>query len=169
MQLKKLLSEDDAVSPVIGVILMVAITVILAAVIASFVLGLGDTADEVQPNASFSLDNLDNEGDGPENVELTITLTDGDTIDFEEIVLRGSALAEDISQDDIDGDETWNVGQSVTFGEDADNDYDLDDLAADDGWTTEEGEVTMNIVWEEAGGDNSATLASYDFVVDDGS
>ncbi len=36
MDLKKLFADDDAVSPVIGVILMVAITVILAAVIASF-------------------------------------------------------------------------------------------------------------------------------------
>jgi len=44
MDLKKLFNDDDAVSPVIGVILMVAITVILAAVIASFVLGLGDQA-----------------------------------------------------------------------------------------------------------------------------
>jgi flagellin-like protein len=34
--------EDRGVSPVIGVILMVAITVILAAVIGAFVLGLGD-------------------------------------------------------------------------------------------------------------------------------
>lgn len=35
--------DDRAVSPVIGVILMVAITVILAAVIGTFVLGLGDS------------------------------------------------------------------------------------------------------------------------------
>ncbi len=35
------LKEEDAVSPVIGVILMVAITVILAAVIAAFVFGMG--------------------------------------------------------------------------------------------------------------------------------
>lgn len=41
LKIRELLDEDDAVSPVIGVILMVAITVILAAVIASFVLGLG--------------------------------------------------------------------------------------------------------------------------------
>ena len=40
--------DDRGVSPVIGVILMVAITVILAAVIASFVLGFGDS---VQSNA----------------------------------------------------------------------------------------------------------------------
>ena len=36
----KFMKNDDAVSPVIGVILMVAITVILAAVIAAFVFGM---------------------------------------------------------------------------------------------------------------------------------
>jgi len=49
MNLKALLADDDAVSPVIGVILMVAITVILAAVIGTFVLGLGEN---VSQNAS---------------------------------------------------------------------------------------------------------------------
>jgi len=39
-------SRDKAVSPVIGVILMVAITVILAAVIGTFVLGLGENVEE---------------------------------------------------------------------------------------------------------------------------
>ncbi|WP_292521488.1 type IV pilin N-terminal domain-containing protein [Methanoculleus sp.] len=37
--------NEDAVSPVIGVILMVAITVILAAVIAAFVFGMGSNID----------------------------------------------------------------------------------------------------------------------------
>ena len=39
----KIIRDDEAVSPVIGVILMVAITVILAAVIAAFVFGLAGT------------------------------------------------------------------------------------------------------------------------------
>jgi len=39
----KIIENDEAVSPVIGVILMVAITVILAAVIAAFVFGLAGT------------------------------------------------------------------------------------------------------------------------------
>jgi len=54
MELKRLLNDDDAVSPVIGVILMVAITVILAAVIASFVIGLGDSNQATAPSVSFS-------------------------------------------------------------------------------------------------------------------
>jgi flagellin-like protein len=53
MQFKKLLTDDEAVSPVIGVILMVAITVILAAVIGTFVLGLGDQVSESTPQASW--------------------------------------------------------------------------------------------------------------------
>jgi flagellin-like protein len=40
----KIIKNDEAVSPVIGVILMVAITVILAAVIAAFVFGLAGTS-----------------------------------------------------------------------------------------------------------------------------
>ena len=54
MQLKNLLNDDDAVSPVIGVILMVAITVILAAVIGTFVLGLGDQVSDSAPQANFN-------------------------------------------------------------------------------------------------------------------
>jgi flagellin-like protein len=50
MNVRNLFTDDDAVSPVIGVILMVAITVILAAVIGAFVLNIGggqDTAPAV--------------------------------------------------------------------------------------------------------------------------
>ncbi|NIB98917.1 type IV pilin [Halobacterium sp. R2-5] len=50
--------DERGVSPVIGVILMVAITVILAAVIASFVLGFGDSVSEnVQAGADISQTN----------------------------------------------------------------------------------------------------------------
>ena len=52
--------DDDAVSPVIGVILMVAITVILAAVIGTFVLGLGDNVQE-NPTAGVSVSQEANE------------------------------------------------------------------------------------------------------------
>jgi flagellin-like protein len=62
MQIKQTLKEfvsgnDRAVSPVIGVILMVAITVILAAVIGTFVLGLGDSVQQnVQAGATVEYD-----------------------------------------------------------------------------------------------------------------
>lgn len=48
-------NNNEAVSPVIGVILMVAITVILAAVIGVFVLGLGDNVSQ-NPQAGLTYD-----------------------------------------------------------------------------------------------------------------
>ena len=56
MDIKQLFDDEQAVSPVIGVILMVAITVILAAVIGTFVLGLGDQVQSTTPNAQFQFD-----------------------------------------------------------------------------------------------------------------
>ncbi len=55
MRLPKFGREEKAVSPVIGVILMVAITVILAAVIASFVFGIGSKAPKTAPQAQLAL------------------------------------------------------------------------------------------------------------------
>jgi len=54
---RKLSFEKDerAVSPVIGVILMVAITVILAAVIASFVFGMGGKLVATPPQAQLAV------------------------------------------------------------------------------------------------------------------
>ncbi|MFC7045169.1 type IV pilin [Halobacteriaceae archaeon GCM10025711] len=48
-------ADERAVSPVIGVILMVAITVILAAVIGTFVLGISNKVAEAPPQTDISL------------------------------------------------------------------------------------------------------------------
>ena len=105
MKLKQLFADDDAVSPVIGVILMVAITVILAAVIASFVLGLGQSSDEVQPNTSFSFDY-----DGSSNLEVVIS--DGDSLEAGNLFLRGS----DGSNINIAWDGSTTTGGSINDG-----------------------------------------------------
>ncbi|WP_394324999.1 type IV pilin [Halopiger goleimassiliensis] len=73
---RKLVGSDEerAVSPVIGVILMVAITVILAAVIAAFVLDMGPS--EPDPQAA-----VDIEANGTSEVTVTLdSMTDGDGI-----------------------------------------------------------------------------------------
>jgi len=74
MDFKNLFDDDRAVSPVIGVILMVAITVILAAVIGSFVLGLGNSVQQTAPNANFQFD-YNNTA-----MDVTATHTGGATI-----------------------------------------------------------------------------------------
>jgi flagellin-like protein len=55
MKTKK--SNEDAVSPVIGVIMMVAVTVILAAIIASYVFGMAGNLPS-QKNVAFTLTRL---------------------------------------------------------------------------------------------------------------
>ena len=82
-KLASIFNDDRGVSPVIGVILMVAITVILAAVIGTFVLGLGDSLGDNQPTAQLSVSlsgenvTLDhNGGDRLDGDDLRVT-TDG--------------------------------------------------------------------------------------------
>ncbi len=53
----KFRENEDAVSPVIGVILMVAITVILAAVIAAFVFGMGSNVQTTKTVAMTASQN----------------------------------------------------------------------------------------------------------------
>jgi len=66
--------DDSAVSPVIGVILMVAITVILAAVIGTFVLGLGENVEEnAQAGVNFDYDSA--------NEEVVINVVDPGNVD----------------------------------------------------------------------------------------
>jgi flagellin-like protein len=92
--------ENRAVSPVIGVILMVAITVILAAVIGAFVLEIGDQ-QETAPSSSFDIEEsmtyvVDNSGGADGSLNLSVVSashTGGDTIDVTqaEIKVEGNA------------------------------------------------------------------------------
>ncbi len=91
IQKPQLFDDDSAVSPVIGVILMVAITVILAAVIATFVLGLGEQVSDTTPNANFQADFNSSTADynGSDEV-LTITHQTGDALNPGEIRIGGA-------------------------------------------------------------------------------
>jgi len=91
-RIKQLFDDDSGVSPVIGVILMVAITVILAAVIASFVIGLGDSTDDVAPNIVFT-DSYENMSNGAANGTVTLTVDNADSsADPDTIFIRGGAV-----------------------------------------------------------------------------
>ena len=60
--------DEEAVSPVIGVILMVAITVILAAVIAAFVFGMGGNLSTAPPTVSITAQN--NAADSDRDIKI---------------------------------------------------------------------------------------------------
>ncbi|EMA41669.1 type IV pilin [Halobiforma nitratireducens] len=93
--------DERAVSPVIGVILMVAITVILAAVIAAFVLDLGDTS--ANPSAGIQYDYSDDD-------DWSVTLNNIERLDSWEVSCAGSSEHEEdpaevgqtIDQDDVE-------------------------------------------------------------------
>ncbi|MDS0281547.1 type IV pilin N-terminal domain-containing protein [Haloarcula onubensis] len=99
MDLKALIQDDDAVSPVIGVILMVAITVILAAVIATFVLGLGDSLSNQAPQASFDFN--------PDSSDGEIIHDGGDELDGSNLELSGDLT------NNIDNTETFTAGDDL--------------------------------------------------------
>jgi flagellin-like protein len=147
MNIKDLLNDDDAVSPVIGVILMVAITVILAAVIGTFVLGLGDQVQTTAPQASFSFDF--SSGKSGTGGPLTITHDGGDSIPDGQVTLKGdygssnSTVTGSLSQD-------WG---SASNG----------DVSAGDSKTIDpvDTDTQVRIVWTASSGDNSATLGEW--------
>ncbi len=108
MEFKQLFDDDRAVSPVIGVILMVAITVILAAVIGTFVLGLGDQVQSTTPQASFGFDQA-TEANGTDtdnsHTVMTVTHETGDTLEEGnvDISVNGNpALGVDDSENTVD-------------------------------------------------------------------
>ena len=151
MRLREIITDEDAVSPVIGVILMVAITVILAAVIATFVLGLGDQVSNTAPQASFSFDY--DEGDchsgcstGTKDGGLDITHDGGDSIKANELYVRGASVA-------AENDDWSNAGDgSGTTGMVSAGNSIIVDVARSD---------TIRVVYEAEEGGNSATLGKW--------
>ena len=78
--------EDRGVSPVIGVILMVAITVILAAVIGAFVLNLGgDLNSTPSSNLAVQVDSSYTDSDTAEQRLFSIDHNGGDSLESEDI------------------------------------------------------------------------------------
>jgi len=81
---------------------MVAITVILAAVITAFVLGLGDT-NSTAPSVTFDYDY-----DSADN-NVTVDVTGGETVDAARLSISGDSLGTG---------KTENSGTNVTLGSD---------------------------------------------------
>ncbi|KTG26657.1 type IV pilin [Haloferax profundi] len=159
MDIRKFLTESRAVSPVIGVILMVAITVILAAVIGTFVLGLGDQVGDTAPQASFSFEYTNDSVNGD---ELSITHESGDGIPATQLTVSSTVGfdADTVSPGYVkrDAHEFGNfssvassddiaAGTTVTV---------LADTAGDD-----LGAGTFRIVWTSDAGSSSATLQKW--------
>jgi flagellin-like protein len=106
-------ADDRAVSPVIGVILMVAITVILAAVIGTFVLGLGDQLGDTAPQASFSDDNA--AANATAGIDVDITKTGGQDLDPSDIVVSVDGERDGTVADNSSVTDTWQSGTTASL------------------------------------------------------
>ncbi|WP_248895512.1 type IV pilin [Haloplanus halobius] len=137
MQLKNLLTDDRAVSPVIGVILMVAITVILAAVIGTFVLGLGDQVSENAPQASFSFEF--SMGDNANASSVTIAHEGGATIENSTLSVTGDGT-DNLTLDTSNWGGTVQAGDQITYN------------------NVNTGE-TIRVIWTNPSGGSTNTIA----------
>jgi len=165
MQFRELLADDDAVSPVIGVILMVAITVILAAVIGTFVLGLGDQVSDSAPQANFNFEFVSGE-------EVSITHDGGNSISDSDlsVIVSGVTVYDGAGSTSGTGDITTNAGAScidngMDNGGNADDQWGSDVTAAsqltlDDGSSSNScnGE-DIRVVWSSPSSGDTNTLA----------
>ncbi len=119
--------SERAVSPVIGVILMVAITVILAAVIGGFVLGLGDSLQSA-PQAQ-----IDAAGVGNNAVE--ISHNGGDAITHSDLDIKfGSTTA--------DGFESADTAETVS----ASGEFQVGDTIEFTSVTYDDGEIRVQVI-----------------------
>ena len=162
MNLNTLWRDRRGVEPVIGVILMVAITVILAAVIATFVLGLGEEVEAVSPDATFQFD-LDDQVDPNERADgfgydatagvgenaalLTIQHNGGDSIAAADLFNRGDLTY---------GSGAWSDNRTASgFGS-------ASDVSAGDRFELwiEPGD-RVEVVWEDETLEHSSVLIIY--------
>ncbi|GGM57009.1 flagellin-like protein [Halarchaeum rubridurum] len=154
MDLKQFLSDDRGVSPVIGVILMVAITVILAAVIGTFVLGLGSNVGNNAPSATFNYDYsaADTFGDGEDtNAWVNITDQGGDSIEASTLsVSVGDVTVNDVTTEENVVNSSWSdpvtAGDTLRLNEEENSTFDAD--------------ADVQVVWQSSGGSSSIISSS---------
>jgi len=148
--LETLRSDDRGVSPVIGVILMVAVTVVLGAVIGAFVFGIGDKLGEPAPNAQINWDYDSTTGD------LDVVHDGGDSI-----------TVDNTGELDVTGDNGDMSGTNLVVDSASAAPYQSGDTiySFDGGGPGTEalssGEV-VELQWQSNGGDQSSTLGTFE-------
>ena len=156
-------TDDRAVSPVIGVILMVAITVILAAVIGTFVLGLGDQLGDSTPQASYDIDSVD-----ADTNEIEITKTGGQDLAFSDlrVVVDVAGSTDEFDLSNITAEDDWRTADTGTITIDGTNTTisvrsgSADGTSGDITDITAGNDVTVTVIHKPSGGTVARTSAT---------
>ncbi|MFQ3294302.1 MAG: flagellin-like protein [Halobacteriales archaeon] len=126
MRVRNLAPDEEAVSSVIAVVLMVALTIVLAASVGVFVLGIGQEATSAaqSPNVKYATEFTDGANDTDD--KLDITVKGGDTVEAENLeVIIGGATA-------------WESGSAVTANNFSDENGWSDEIKSGDTLNLEE-------------------------------
>ena len=151
MELPPLAGDDRAVPPAVGVVLMVAITVILATVVGTVAVGFTDRVGQSTPQTSFGFE-YDAEPpddracstdltDGGDTGNLTVTHESGEAIDAAQLYLLTDA-GEAEWADCHASASTVSTGDSIDVAVDADQ--------------------TLRVVWESDAGAETKTIVRWD-------
>jgi flagellin-like protein len=179
MNVRTLFTDDSAVSPVIGVVLMVAITVLLAATAATFFLGIGQENTNATPQAAFSFEyaqDTETRASAPDyrTDTLKISHDTGDTVTAGnlDVAVSGAKTYEESSDSTTGLDERfrWDeldsgVGadSSVSGGTsgrvNANNVDSVISSPTADGLNLDG--ATVKLVWDDPGSDSTFTLNSW--------
>ena len=133
MELPPFAGDDRAVPPVVGVVLMVAITVILAAVVGTVAVGFTDRFEQSTPQTSFGFEY--------DAGTLTVAHESGEAIDGDQLYLLTDA-GEAEWKADCDNSDTVSTGDSIDVAVDADQ--------------------TLRVVWKAEDGGQTKTIVRWD-------
>jgi FlaG/FlaF family flagellin (archaellin) len=150
MDIRGLLTEEGAVSPVVGVVVMLAVLVLLAAIVGTFLMDFGDR-EEPPPQVAFSYDY-----DFDRN--LTITVAGGDSFNSDRVtvdsfnsslvIFQGTGLGKYVGETWTDADADISGPERVTAGDEVQ----LDDIQYPG--------FELTIVWTSSSGERSAIIGS---------
>lgn len=150
MESRGLFTDETAVSPVVGVALLIAVVVLLVAIVGAFLTGFGDRTDP-PPQVSFEY-----EYDYGEN--LTIRVSGGDSFDSgrvsvdsfnsSQVAFQGTGLGQDTDVTWTEADETFSSPMTVRSGDEVT----LDDI--------QDPQFELDIVWRSPNGDRSAIIGT---------
>lgn len=135
--------QERAVSPVVGVVLMVAATVILGGVVAAFVTGMGGSMSGA-PQASFGF-TYDETADS-----LTLAHEGGDSLDGDRISIKINDPDGTVSDTELNASELGITGQTLSTG------YE-ETIASGE----LNGDETVRIVWSAANSDETTLIAKW--------
>ncbi|NHN48707.1 type IV pilin [Halostella sp. JP-L12] len=146
MQLKRLFTDDGAVSSVLAVVLMIAVAIVLGSLVGLFVF---DIADKLRASPQMTFDFSQNESGG---THVEILYESGDNVEEDQVnvTVNGYDAVDDAGAPVWDGGGEVGAGDSVVVhGYD---DGSVQNLQSDD---------EIRITWTSNDGDSSATVGEY--------